>query len=123
MVSLHKTRDVEDEEERLIMQGGAGILIGPVSYSGSGLREDDSTVFFQDGVPRPLLPPVSPKHAGRKCLVLDLDETLVHSSFKVCVESIPFCFEVRALGLQHRACKFLLCSEECSPPASPRALL
>ncbi|OCH88255.1 NIF-domain-containing protein [Obba rivulosa] len=56
--------DGEDEEERLIMNGGAGIPIGP------------------DGVPRPLLPPLSPKHAGRKCLVLDLDETLVHSSFR-----------------------------------------
>jgi len=54
----------EDEEERLIMNGGAGIPIGP------------------DGQPRPLLPPISPKHQGRKCLVLDLDETLVHSSFK-----------------------------------------
>jgi len=30
----------------------------------------------------PLLPPLSPELAGRKCLVLDLDETLVHSSFK-----------------------------------------
>lgn len=57
----------EDEEERLILEGGAGIPKGP------------------DGVPRPLLPPLSPQHAGRKCLVLDLDETLVHSSFKVCV--------------------------------------
>ncbi|GJE94433.1 NIF-domain-containing protein [Phanerochaete sordida] len=56
--------EVEDEEERLILNGGAGIPTGP------------------DGVPRPLLPPLSPKHAGRKCLVLDLDETLVHSSFK-----------------------------------------
>ncbi|KAL1741494.1 HAD-like domain-containing protein [Schizophyllum fasciatum] len=54
----------EDEEDRLIMNGGAGIPIGP------------------DGVPRPLLPPIIPAHAGRKCLVLDLDETLVHSSFK-----------------------------------------
>ncbi|KAH9942434.1 NIF-domain-containing protein [Epithele typhae] len=56
--------EIEDEEERLILAGGAGIPIGP------------------DGVPRPLLPPLFPKHAGRKCLVLDLDETLVHSSFK-----------------------------------------
>lgn len=32
-----------------------------------------------------LLPPIAPEHKGRKCLVLDLDETLVHSSFKVCV--------------------------------------
>jgi len=30
----------------------------------------------------PLLPPPSLELAGRKCLVLDLDETLVHSSFK-----------------------------------------
>ncbi|KAF5320784.1 hypothetical protein D9619_001428 [Psilocybe cf. subviscida] len=54
----------EDEEDRLIFNGGAGIPIGP------------------DGIPKPLLPPISPQHAGRKCLVLDLDETLVHSSFK-----------------------------------------
>jgi len=30
-----------------------------------------------------LLPPLQPQLRGRKCLVLDLDETLVHSSFKV----------------------------------------
>lgn len=57
--------DIEDEEDRLIRQGGAGIPIGP------------------DGQPKPLLPPIAPHHVGRKCLVLDLDETLVHSSFKV----------------------------------------
>ncbi|KAF6762957.1 HAD-like domain-containing protein [Ephemerocybe angulata] len=56
--------DEDEEEDRLILSGGAGIPIGP------------------DGVPRPLLPPIAPIHAGRKCLVLDLDETLVHSSFK-----------------------------------------
>ncbi|KAF8554174.1 NIF-domain-containing protein [Imleria badia] len=54
----------EDDEDALIMNGGAGIPIGP------------------DGTPRPLLPPIAPQHVGRKCLVLDLDETLVHSSFK-----------------------------------------
>ena len=32
-----------------------------------------------------LLPPLQPQFKGRKCLVLDLDETLVHSSFKVCI--------------------------------------
>ncbi|KAI8878772.1 NLI interacting factor, partial [Backusella circina FSU 941] len=30
-----------------------------------------------------LLPPLSDEHKERKCLVLDLDETLVHSSFKI----------------------------------------
>ncbi|KAJ3785701.1 NIF-domain-containing protein [Lentinula aff. detonsa] len=64
---VHHLDDIEDEEDRLISNGGAGIPIGP------------------DGVPRPLLPPIAPQHVGRKCLVLDLDETLVHSSFK----SIP----------------------------------
>ncbi|KAL0575592.1 hypothetical protein V5O48_006377 [Marasmius crinis-equi] len=66
----HHLDDVEDEEERLIMNGGAGIPIGP------------------DGVPKPLLPPIAPQHAGRKCLVLDLDETLSiqHADFVVPVE-------------------------------------
>lgn len=32
-----------------------------------------------------LLPAMRPEHKGRKCLVLDLDETLVHSSFKVSI--------------------------------------
>ncbi|KAF9199532.1 hypothetical protein BGZ49_010329 [Haplosporangium sp. Z 27] len=30
-----------------------------------------------------LLGPIAPEHIGKKCLVLDLDETLVHSSFKL----------------------------------------
>jgi len=64
MDEMNVIDDLEDEEERLIMNGGVGIPIGP------------------DGVPRPLLPPLAPQHAGRKCLVLDLDETLLHSSFK-----------------------------------------
>ncbi|KAJ7072386.1 NIF-domain-containing protein [Mycena amicta] len=56
--------DEQAHEERLIRNGGAGIPIGA------------------DGQPKPLLPPLAPEHFGRKCLVLDLDETLVHSSFK-----------------------------------------
>ncbi|KAJ7497231.1 NIF-domain-containing protein [Mycena latifolia] len=56
--------DEQAQEERLIKNGGSGIPIGP------------------DGSPKPLLPPIAPEHIGRKCLVLDLDETLVHSSFK-----------------------------------------
>ncbi|KAJ6586852.1 HAD-like domain-containing protein [Mycena vulgaris] len=64
MDDVNNLDDAQDEEDRLILNGGAGIPIGP------------------DGVPKPLLPPIAPQHAGRKCLVLDLDETLVHSSFK-----------------------------------------
>lgn len=32
-----------------------------------------------------LLPPITDRFKGKKCLVLDLDETLVHSSFKVII--------------------------------------
>ena len=37
-----------------------------------------------------LLPPLQPQFKGRKCLVLDLDETLVHSSFKVLSSSFYY---------------------------------
>lgn len=37
-----------------------------------------------------LLPPIEPRFHGKKCLVLDLDETLVHSSFKVYIYIIHF---------------------------------
>ena len=45
------------------------------SASGRGLASSEQQKW--------LLPPVKPEHRGRKCLILDLDETLVHSSFKV----------------------------------------
>jgi RNA polymerase II subunit A small phosphatase-like protein len=56
-----------DEDERIIAAGGAGIPID------------------ENGNPRPLLAELTPSDHGRKCLVLDLDETLLHSSFKVCL--------------------------------------
>ncbi|WFC99148.1 protein-serine/threonine phosphatase [Malassezia yamatoensis] len=57
-------QDLFAEEQRLISQGGTGILVD------------------EYGHPRPLLPQAQGLLASRKCLVLDLDETLVHSSFK-----------------------------------------
>ncbi|KAL7418432.1 hypothetical protein Q5752_006890 [Cryptotrichosporon argae] len=56
--------EYEDEEDRLIAQGGIGI---PVDEHGN---------------PVPLLPAIDKRDTGRMCLVLDLDETLLHSSFK-----------------------------------------
>lgn len=47
-----------------------------------------------------LLPPVQPEFKNRKCLVLDLDETLVHSSFKVSSYYLfQFYLDVRMLTL------------------------
>ncbi|MCO5596455.1 hypothetical protein L7F22_050518 [Adiantum nelumboides] len=48
----------------------------------------------------PLLPPLAAEHQGRKTLVLDLDETLVHSSFKP-VTDFDFAIQVEMeMGLQ-----------------------
>ncbi|KAJ9127893.1 hypothetical protein QFC24_000178 [Naganishia onofrii] len=74
--------DFMDEEDRLIRQGGIGIPVGP------------------DGKPAPLLPPLSVEHQGRKCLVLDLDETLLHSSFKM-IPSADFIVPVEIESQTH----------------------
>ncbi|RJE19760.1 phosphatase [Aspergillus sclerotialis] len=50
--------------------------------------------------PTTLLPPALPHLKDRKCLVLDLDETLVHSSFKV-LERADFTIPVEIEGQYH----------------------
>ena len=52
---------------------------GPAVAAPSYVPEATSSVAAQKW----LLPPITQDLKGRKCLVLDLDETLVHSSFKV----------------------------------------
>ncbi|KAJ0342598.1 hypothetical protein COL922a_000873 [Colletotrichum nupharicola] len=47
-----------------------------------------------------LLGPIAPEHKGRKCLVLDLDETLVHSSFKI-LHQADFTIPVEIEGNYH----------------------
>ncbi|KAH7321379.1 HAD-like domain-containing protein [Stachybotrys elegans] len=47
-----------------------------------------------------LLPPIRAEHKGRKCLVLDLDETLVHSSFKI-LNQADFTIPVEIEGNYH----------------------
>ncbi|KAL2355845.1 hypothetical protein BJ546DRAFT_1025396 [Cryomyces antarcticus] len=47
-----------------------------------------------------LLPPIRPEFSGKKCLVLDLDETLVHSSFKI-LHQADFTIPVEIEGQYH----------------------
>ncbi|KAL8761502.1 MAG: hypothetical protein Q9184_002381 [Pyrenodesmia sp. 2 TL-2023] len=47
-----------------------------------------------------LLPPVADRFRGKKCLVLDLDETLVHSSFKI-LHQADFTIPVEIEGQYH----------------------
>ncbi|KAM0755893.1 NLI interacting factor [Meredithblackwellia eburnea MCA 4105] len=75
--------DEEDEEQSLIARGGVGIPIG------------------EDGLPHPLLDELAPELKGRKCLVLDLDETLVHSSFKQMVHQADYVVPVEIENQYH----------------------
>ena len=74
--------DDQTEEQRLIMQGGIGIPLD------------------EFGNPCPLLPGIGSLDTGRKCLVLDLDETLVHSSFKM-IQNADFIVPVEIDGTVH----------------------
>lgn len=54
------------------------------TQGGVGVSRSQSNAAAPTERPPWLLPPLQPRFHGKKCLVLDLDETLVHSSFKVC---------------------------------------
>uniref|UniRef100_A0A3Q3CCN7 Mitochondrial import inner membrane translocase subunit TIM50 n=1 Tax=Haplochromis burtoni TaxID=8153 RepID=A0A3Q3CCN7_HAPBU len=55
----------------------------------------------ENGTAKPLLPPVKSKDSGKICVVIDLDETLVHSSFKP-VNNADFIIPVEIDGTIHQ---------------------
>ena len=55
----------------------------PQSATNVGTDQPSSNMIASNEKQQWLLPPIQPRFKGKKCLVLDLDETLVHSSFKV----------------------------------------
>ena len=66
-------------------------------FSSSTLDADSTE---RRGNKRAILGPLSPANAQKKCLVLDLDETLVHSSFKP-VPNPDFIIPVEIEGIVH----------------------
>ncbi|KAI0473744.1 NIF-domain-containing protein [Xylariaceae sp. FL0804] len=74
---------------------------GPVPVSAPPVvTEEEQPVISEESQQRYLLPPIEPRLKGRKCLVLDLDETLVHSSFKI-LHQADFTIPVEIEGNYH----------------------
>ena len=65
--------------------------IQPSQSDSERSRTQLTTANSPVGGPKWLLPPIRPEMRDKKCLVLDLDETLVHSSFKVSLRLAHFC--------------------------------
>ncbi|KAF6234954.1 hypothetical protein HO173_006884 [Letharia columbiana] len=72
----------------------------PPPRNGQDTTTSGSSAVTPSDKQRWLLPPLQPHFKGRKCLVLDLDETLVHSSFKI-LHQADFTIPVEIEGQFH----------------------
>ncbi|CZR55035.1 related to plasma membrane phosphatase required for sodium stress response [Phialocephala subalpina] len=72
----------------------------PVPQIQAGPSEVPSAPEVAEQKQQWLLPPIAPRFKGKKCLVLDLDETLVHSSFKI-LHQADFTIPVEIEGQYH----------------------
>ncbi|KAF3934127.1 hypothetical protein ABW20_dc0100037 [Dactylellina cionopaga] len=75
--------------------GAADVGMVPVPVPAEPILPDESIKS------KWLLPPIAPEHQGKKCLVLDLDETLVHSSFRQLLQQPDFTIPVEIEGSYH----------------------
>ncbi|KAL2755790.1 hypothetical protein ACRALDRAFT_2104010 [Sodiomyces alcalophilus JCM 7366] len=78
---------------------------GPAPTTDGAVSDAPDVEVAEQTTPEPerqkyLLPPLAPELKGKKCLVLDLDETLVHSSFKI-LHHADFIIPVEIEGNYH----------------------
>ncbi|KAK4546644.1 hypothetical protein LTR36_001861 [Oleoguttula mirabilis] len=71
-----------------------------VQAGDGNMQSQGALTSTRDETQKWLLPPLRSEHRGRKCLVLDLDETLVHSSFKI-LHQADFTIPVEIEGQYH----------------------
>lgn len=76
----------------------------PQNQAAVGVGRSQPNAAAPSERPTWLLPPLQPRFQGKKCLVLDLDETLVHSSFKVCSQK---CATYAASNVDRRCTKLI----------------
>ncbi|KAK5174557.1 uncharacterized protein LTR77_001638 [Saxophila tyrrhenica] len=69
-------------------------------HDGAVVSQEQAAVSTPEQTQKWLLPPPRPEFRGKKCLVLDLDETLVHSSFKI-LHQADFTIPVEIEGQYH----------------------
>ncbi|KAL5453319.1 hypothetical protein PMIN07_007998 [Paraphaeosphaeria minitans] len=72
----------------------------PLEQRQIAVRDQASDTSMSEPQQKDLLGPIRPEFKGKKCLVLDLDETLVHSSFKILAQA-DFTIPVEIEGQYH----------------------
>ncbi|KAF1961965.1 phospho protein phosphatase-like protein [Byssothecium circinans] len=72
----------------------------PLEQRQNAVRDQVSETSLAEPQQKYLLGPLRPEFKGKKCLVLDLDETLVHSSFKMLAQA-DFTIPVEIEGQYH----------------------
>jgi len=78
----HPVVNMHNKGDRKMMQITKQRRLGAIGGSAYGHMDERSTFYETTQSQIKLLPKIHPEDHGKKCLVLDLDETLVHSSFR-----------------------------------------